>query len=184
MIIARMTTVRMSLSLLVNGQAEFFRGKGHTYYLASGPCNHDIQDDFYTELPLVRRPNIYKDIKALFATVIWLRRIKPDIIHTHTPKAGLIGMIAGFLAGVPIRVHTVAGIPWMETMGIIRFIYRVFESLTYVFAKKVFVNSHGLCQFLLVEIPFAANKNYVKCTAYQIINSFGFSLEGLLKIKV
>jgi hypothetical protein len=38
MIIARLTTVRMSLSLLVNGQADFFRSKGHTYFLASGPC--------------------------------------------------------------------------------------------------------------------------------------------------
>jgi glycosyltransferase involved in cell wall biosynthesis len=162
--IARLTTVRSSLNLLVNGQADFFRSKGHTYFLASGPCSHTIQDKYYTELPLVRRPNIWKDIKSLFATFFWLRRIKPDILHTHTPKAGLIGMIAGFFAGVPIRLHTVAGIPWMETSGILRTIYKFIESLTYIFATKIYVNSKGLHNFLLDEMSFA-------CDKYKIIGS-------------
>lgn len=158
MIIARLTTVRMSLSLLVDGQADFFRSKGHDYFLASGPCSHNINDKYYTELPLVRRPHIYKDIKALIATFFWLRKIKPDILHTHTPKAGLIGMIAGFFAGVPVRIHTVAGIPWMETTGILRRIYRIFEGITYIFATKVYPNSIGLQKFLVEEISFASKK--------------------------
>lgn len=185
MIIARLTTVRMSLSLLVNGQSDFFRSKGHIYFLASGPCSHNIQDEYYTELPLVRRPHIFKDIKSLFVTFFWLRRIKPDILHTHTPKAGLIGMIAGFFAGVPIRVHTVAGIPWMESTGISRFIYKIFESLTYIFATKIYPNSNGLKQFLLDEIPFASNK-------YKVIGSGSsngidvdyFSSEAIIENKV
>lgn len=158
MIIARLTTVRMSLSLLVNGQADFFRTKGHTYFLASGPCVHDINDNYYTELPLVRRPNLYKDLKALIATYFWLRRIKPDILHTHTPKAGLIGMIAGFFAGVPVRLHTVAGIPWMETSGGVRKFYKLFESVTYFFATKIYPNSNGLHNFLIDELPFTSRK--------------------------
>jgi glycosyltransferase involved in cell wall biosynthesis len=158
MIIARLTTVRMSLSLLVNGQANFFRTKGHTYYLASGPCLYNINDKYYTELPLVRRPNLYKDLKALIATYFWLRRIKPDILHTHTPKAGLIGMIAGFFARVPIRLHTVAGIPWMESSGGLRKFYKLFESLTYFFATKIYPNSTGLHNFLIDELPFASRK--------------------------
>jgi len=112
--IARMTTVRMSLSLLVKGQAEYFQSKGHQYILASGPDSHLIGDSNHTELPLVRKLKIFKDLIALFSTYFWLRRIKPDIPHTHTTKAGLIGMIAVFFAGVPIRVHTVAGVTWIE----------------------------------------------------------------------
>lgn len=159
--IARLTTVRISLNLLVNGQAEFFRSKGHIYFLASGPCSHNIQDKYYTELPLVRRPQMWKDIKALFATFFWLRRIKPDILHTHTPKAGLIGMVAGFFAGVPVRLHTVAGIPWMESRGVLRFIYKILESLTYFFSTKIYPNSKGLHQFLINEIPSAKGKYMV-----------------------
>ncbi len=156
--IARLTTVRISLNLLVNGQADFFRSKGHIYFLASGPCSHSIQDKYYTELPLVRRPHIWKDTKALFATYFWLRSVKPDILHTHTPKAGLIGMMAGFFAGVPVRLHTVAGIPWMETSGGLRKFYKLFERLTYFFATKIYPNSFGLHNFLNDELPFASRK--------------------------
>lgn len=158
MIIARLTTVRMSLLLLLNGQADFFRSKGHKYFMASGPCTLSITDDYYTELPLVRKPHIYKDIKALIATYLWLKRIRPDILHTHTPKAGLIGMIAGFFARVPVRVHTVAGIPWMETSGGVRKFYKIFECFTYFFATKIYPNSKGLHKFLIEELPFASKK--------------------------
>lgn len=158
MVIARLTTVSVSLSILLNGQSEYFRDKGHTYYMASGPSGHTIKDEFYTELPLVRRPHLLKDIKSLIATFFWLRKIKPDILHTHTPKAGLIGMLAGFFAGVPVRLHTVAGVPWMESTGLIRHIYRFLEALTYFFAKKVYPNSNGLYQFLLNQIPSAKSK--------------------------
>jgi glycosyltransferase involved in cell wall biosynthesis len=148
----------MSLSILLDGQADYFRRKGYTYYTASGPCDHDIDDKFYTEIPLVRRPNIYKDLKALWSTCLWLHKLKPDIIHTHTPKAGLIGMIAGYLTRVPVRLHTVAGIPWMESKGILRYGYRILERLTYFFATKVYPNSYGLHKFLIQEIPTASHK--------------------------
>ncbi len=42
------------------------------------------------------------------------KKEKPSIVHTHTPKAGLLGMIAAKLASVPVRMHTVAGLPLME----------------------------------------------------------------------
>jgi glycosyltransferase involved in cell wall biosynthesis len=79
-------------------------------------------------------------------------------LHTHTPKAGLIGMIAGYFARVPVRVHTVAGIPWMETSGALRKFYKLLESLTYIFAIKIYPNSKGLYNFLIDELSFASNK--------------------------
>lgn len=148
----------MSLVLLVKGQAEYFREKGYTYYLASGPSEHEVTDPYYTELPLVRRPHIWKDLKALVATYRWLRTIKPDILHTHTPKAGLIGMLAGWLARVPVRLHTVAGIPWMESEGMSRKLFRFMEWLTYKAATRVYPNSHGLHAFLKEEIPSQTHK--------------------------
>jgi hypothetical protein len=42
-----------------------------------------------------------------------IKREKPDIVHTHTPKAGLLGMLAAKMAGVKTRIHTVAGLPYM-----------------------------------------------------------------------
>ncbi|HTF28618.1 MAG TPA: glycosyltransferase, partial [Flavitalea sp.] len=58
-----------------------------------------------------------EDLKALWSLYRLFRQEKPTIVHTHTPKAGVLGMIAGRLAGVPVRLHTVAGLPLMEATG-------------------------------------------------------------------
>ena len=74
---------------------------------------------------------------------------KPLIVHSHTPKAGIIGMLATKLAGVPHRLHTVAGLPLMEATGKRRKLLDFVERLTYRCATKVYPNSKGLSDFIL-----------------------------------
>ncbi|MUP46836.1 glycosyltransferase family 1 protein [Gramella sp. BOM4] len=89
------------------------------------------------------------DLKALFNLYRFLRKEKPLIIHTHTPKAGIIGMLAGKLAKVPIRLHTVAGLPLLEVSGNKRKILDRVEKLTYQLATKVYPNSFELKKIIL-----------------------------------
>ncbi|MFM8649467.1 MAG: glycosyltransferase, partial [Actinomycetota bacterium] len=49
------------------------------------------------------------DLQAFAQLVIMLHRVRPDIVHTHTAKAGVVGRIAAIVARVPIRVHTFHG---------------------------------------------------------------------------
>ena len=58
-------------------------------------------------------------------------------------------MLAGFVAGVPIRLHTVAGLPLMETKGFRRMILKLVERLTYKLATRIYPNSFGLRDILL-----------------------------------
>jgi glycosyltransferase involved in cell wall biosynthesis len=90
-----------------------------------------------------------KDIKALWQLYKLLRKEKPVIVHTHTPKAGLLGMMASRLAGIPIRMHTVAGLPLMENKGVKRKILDFVERLTYSCATGVYPNSKHLADFIL-----------------------------------
>jgi glycosyltransferase involved in cell wall biosynthesis len=98
---------------------------------------------------LTRQITLFKDLKALFQLYAYLRKEKPHIVHAHTPKAGLIGMLAAYLAKVPNRLHTVAGLPLMEACGWKRKILNFTEKLTYCCATTVYPNSKGLKEFIV-----------------------------------
>lgn len=90
-----------------------------------------------------------QDLKSLFQLYRFLKKEKPLIVHTHTPKAGIIGMLAAKMAGVPIRLHTVAGLPLLETTGNKRKVLDNVEKLTYHLATKVYPNSFKLKEIIL-----------------------------------
>lgn len=68
-------------------------------------------------IDMTREITLGKDVKAFWDMYQFLRKEKPFIVHTHTPKAGIVGMMAAWFARVPVRLHTVAGLPLMETSG-------------------------------------------------------------------
>src|SRR5690606_37944223 len=68
-----------------------------------------------------------------------------------TPKAGLLGMMAAKIAGVPHRLHTVAGMPLTVATGSKRQLLNQMEKLTYACATKVYPNSFGLEKIILDE---------------------------------
>ena len=107
---------------------------------------------------MTRKITPLEDLKSLWTMYAYFRKEKPEIVHSHTPKAGLIGMLAAKLAGVKIRLHTVAGLPLMETTGLKRKVLNLVEKLTYSCATKVYPNSKGLHDFILEEKLGTADK--------------------------
>ena len=103
-------------------------------------------------VPFTRKITPMRDLVCLVKLVGIIRRIKPDIIHTHTPKAGLLGMLAGWICGTPVRIHTVAGLPLMVTSGLKRRLLVMMERLTYRCAHRIYPNSEGLKKFLIEEL--------------------------------
>ncbi|MEO6670575.1 MAG: glycosyltransferase family 4 protein [Ferruginibacter sp.] len=158
----RITTAPISLQVLLKGQMTFMQKHGFdvTMISSDGPevkglleqekCPHII-------VPFTRTISPWKDLLCLLKLIRIFRKIKPDIVHTHTPKAGLLGMWAARLTGVPIRLHTVAGLPWMESTGALRKLLRLMEQLTGMAASRVYPNSFVLQEFLLQQ-KVATNK--------------------------
>ena len=101
------------------------------------------------EIGLFRTISPLKDIKALFQLIILIKKEKPNLIHTHTPKAGLLGMLASYICRVPIRIHTVTGMPLMGVEGFKQQILLFIEKLTYRLATNVYPNSEGLKSFII-----------------------------------
>ena len=84
-----------------------------------------------------------RDIISIVKMVRFLRKTRPTIVHTHTPKAGLVGLIAASLTGVPIRLYSIAGITFETVSGPKRRLLILIEKLTYKLAHKVYANSFG-----------------------------------------
>lgn len=88
------------------------------------------------------------DLITLFQLVKLFIKEKPTIVHSHTPKAGLLGMLAAWIARVPIRMHTVTGFPLTTATGIKKQILRFTERLTYACATNVYPNSQKMCDII------------------------------------
>lgn len=101
------------------------------------------------ELNMSREITPIKDLISLFKMIILILKEKPTIVHTHTPKAGIVGMLASWICRVPHRLHTVAGLPVMEAVGNKKKILLLVEKLTYYCATKVYPNSFGLQKYIL-----------------------------------
>lgn len=113
-------------------------------------------------LEMTRTISPFNDLKALWNFYKLCKKERPVLVHSHTPKAGIVGMLGAKLAGVPIRLHTVAGLPLMEAGGIKRRILDFVEKLTYTCATRVYPNSRGLYDFIV-------ENNYTSCEKLKVI---------------
>lgn len=152
-LVIRVSTVPISLHKLLKGQMRFMQEQGFSVHLVTspGPEIEVIKETEGCDLTIVKMSrNItpLRDFISLCRLFFLFSRMKPDIVHTHTPKAGLLGMVAAALAGVPIKLHTVAGLPWMESHGFKKRLLKQMEKLTVYFSTKVYVNSLNLLNFM------------------------------------
>lgn len=149
----RITTVPISLNKLLEGQLKFMTNRFKVIAVSSNKESlikigeKEEVDTFAIEM--TRRITPIQDFIALIKLYFFFIKEKPDIVHTHTPKAGLVGILAARLAGVPNRLHTVAGLPLLETRGIKRKVLNLVERAVYFAATKVYSNSEGLKKIIL-----------------------------------
>ena len=159
----RITTVPISFKVLLKGQLRFMASNGFDVKGVSsdGEELKEVRENEGIAMEAInmsRKITPFQDLKSLWKMWNFLRKEKPQIVHTHTPKAGIIGMLAARLAGVPHRLHTVAGLPLMEATGIKRKILNFVEKLTYSSATRVYPNSKGLYDFILQNHFTQSNK--------------------------
>lgn len=101
------------------------------------------------EVAMERRISVVSDIKSLWKMYKVLRKESPYIVHSITPKAGLITMIASWLCRVPVRIHTFTGLVWPTAKGIQRRILMATDWLTCACATHVIPEGEGVKADLL-----------------------------------
>lgn len=95
-------------------------------------------------LSMARDPNLAADLTALVAWWRFLRALKPDVVLVGTPKAGMLGVLAGMLARVPVRIYHLRGLRLETSGGVSRLIFRAVESLTLAAATSSIAVSRSL----------------------------------------
>jgi glycosyltransferase involved in cell wall biosynthesis len=152
--IIRITTVPMAFRVLLAGQPRFMREHGfHVIMIsADGKELEDVkkaEDCEHILVPMTRKITPFKDLACFFQLRKIIKKYRPDIVHTHTPKAGLLGMLAAKSAGVKIRIHTVAGLPLMLETGFKKQLLLFTERLTYFAATNIWPNSKSMKAFII-----------------------------------
>ncbi len=97
---------------------------------------------------IARKITPWQDLRVLFQLMRCFREIQPDVVHSMTPKAGLLAMLAARLMGVPWRFHTFTGQVWANKTGVSRSLMKAIDRLIVVCANHVFADSASQCKFL------------------------------------
>ena len=109
-------------------------------------------------VPIARNIALLSDLRALLRLIRVFRRERFDLVHSVTPKAGLLAALAGAIAGVPVRTHTFTGQVWATRSGPARAFLRMLDRVTASLSTAVLADSASQRDFLVAEGVVAASR--------------------------
>lgn len=144
----RISTVPLSLNILLKGQLHYLSN----YFDVTGISGKGSDLDQVEKREGVRihaismqRPiSVFKDLQALFRLYRYFRKERPQIIHSITPKAGLLSMAAGKMAGVPVRIHTFTGLVFPYRTGMMQRLLMNMDRLLCYCATHIYPEGEGV----------------------------------------
>lgn len=152
-IIIRITTVPLSLDVFCRGLLRELSEEYEVVAVSSpGPLLDEVarREGIRTAaVPMERRIAPLKDIASLWRLVRLFRKERPDMVHSMTPKAGLLSMMAARLTGVPVRLHTFTGLVFPSMTGRRRRLLELTDRLTAACATHIVPEGEGVRDDLL-----------------------------------
>jgi lipopolysaccharide/colanic/teichoic acid biosynthesis glycosyltransferase/glycosyltransferase involved in cell wall biosynthesis len=151
--IIRTSTVPLSLNVLLKGQLAFLNS--HYKVVAVSGTGKDLEEVAVREqvathiVEMERKISPVKDLISLW-NLYWLfRKEKPAIVHSITPKAGLLSMTAAYFARVPVRVHTFTGLIFPTRTGLMQRVLIAMDRLLCFFATNIYPEGQGVRKDLI-----------------------------------
>lgn len=154
--ILRVATVPFFVLHHLEGQIRALVAAGHEVTVVTSPGEGferiaalGVARVVAVEIP--RQISPIADLIALAKLVRVIRAVKPDLVHTHTPKAGLLGALAGRACRVPVRLHTFTGQAWAERAGFVRWASRLADRIVIALNTRCYADSASQRDFLIAE---------------------------------
>lgn len=154
--ICRIATIPFSLIHNLGDQLDAIVNAGHELDVvcSRGPGFEELQRRPGVTVHAIEMARMISPIADLSALVrLWrlYRRGNFDIVHSTTPKAGLLSAIASLLARVPLRLHTFTGQPWATLLGPVRWLARTSDWLITHLNTQCYADSASQRDFLIAE---------------------------------
>jgi len=153
-LVVHVTTVPITLWAFFHGQIEYLKRNGYKIVGVSspGPLLDKVATEQYIPvygIQMNRRIAPLKDIVSLLRLYKLFRELSPDIVHSHTPKASFLSMIAARMSGVPVRIYTIHGLPLLTRGKFQRTFLIYIERLVCKVATNVLCVSPSLRQLII-----------------------------------
>lgn len=151
--LVRTSTVALSLDFLLKGQLAYLQKK-YKVIAVSGQDEHlqkvELREGVSTVgISMQRAISPFRDLKSLLQLYRLLKKEKPLMIHSITPKAGLLSMVAGYFAGVPIRIHTFTGLIFPSKTGLLKELLIVMDKILCWCATNIYPEGQGVRRDLI-----------------------------------
>ena len=164
----RLSTVPGSLNTFYKGFLKELSNEGYEVVAISSPGDplNEIEEREGVKtlaIPMERHISPFKDLKSLLKLIKVFKKEKPDLIHSITPKAGLLSMIAGWITNVPVRLHTFTGLVFPTSTGLKQKILILTDRITCACATHVNPEGQGVRNDL---INYKITKKPLKVLGY------------------
>jgi glycosyltransferase involved in cell wall biosynthesis len=153
----------MTFQTLFHEQMEYLSQQGFDLTLVSspGPALEEVAKTAqlrYVPVNMAREPNPRQDLASLYSLTRLFLSQRFDLVHSTTPKAGLLVALAGTLARVPIRIHTYTGQVWLSLNGFKRWLVRRCDWIISHLNTHCYADSESQRDFLINEGLVPASK--------------------------
>ena len=150
--IIRACTVSLSVGFVAGMLPDLMKKYEVVLLSSPGPEMDEAHEKYGVrtiEVPMERHISLKRDIVSLWRLIKVFRKERPDMVHSMTPKAGLLCMVAGWLTRVPVRIHTFTGLVFPTATGLQRRILMATDALTCFCATHVIPEGEGVKSDLL-----------------------------------
>ena len=205
--VIRTSTIPISLNKLLKGQLKFLSKEFEVIGLSSSGTDLDEVKDREgvktIAVEMQRGMSPFKDIVSLVKLYLVFKKEKPQIVHSITPKAGLLCMLAAKFAGVPIRMHMFTGLLFPTMKGFSQKIFIKMDQLLRWAATNIYPEGNGVKQDLInynitskplkvlangnvngIDLDFFSPKQISKDQKYQLRNELNFGPQDFVFVFV
>ncbi len=203
----RTSTVAISLNKLLKGQLKFLSKEFEVIGLSSSGTDLDeVKNRERVKtitVEMQRGMSPFKDIVSLVKLYLVFKKEKPQIVHSITPKAGLLCMLAAKFAGVPIRMHMFTGLLFPTMKGFSQKIFIKMDQLLCWAATNIYPEGNGVKQDLInynitskplkvlangnvngIDLDFFSPKQISEDQKYQLRNELNFDPQDFVFVFV